>query len=57
MPQGDDHRRDDSSEFDWSSDDGLDPEEKAAEERALVKSFETLKKAKDAANRRCGSGC
>jgi hypothetical protein len=38
---------DDSSEFDWSSDDGLDSKEKAAEQRALVESFETLKKVVD----------
>jgi hypothetical protein len=41
-----------SSEFDWSSDDGPGPEEKAVEHSALVESFETLKKVKDAANDR-----
>jgi hypothetical protein len=40
---------DDSSEFDWSSNKGPDPEDKAAEQRALVESFETLKKTEDAA--------
>jgi hypothetical protein len=44
---------DDSSDFDWSSDDPSEPnpEERAAEQRALVDSFETLKKAEDSANK------
>jgi hypothetical protein len=48
----------DSSDISWSSDDpdAPTPEEKAAEQRVLVDSFETLEKADDAANetlRRC----
>jgi hypothetical protein len=35
---------DDDNDFDWS---GPDPEEKAEEQRVLVASFETLKKAED----------
>jgi hypothetical protein len=38
---------DDDYEFDWN---GADPQEKAAEQGALVESFETLKKAENAAN-------
>jgi hypothetical protein len=43
---------DDSSDISWSSDDpdGPTPEEKAAEQRVLVDSFETLEKADDATN-------
>ncbi|KAK1626239.1 hypothetical protein QYE76_000554 [Lolium multiflorum] len=37
------------SDFEWDYD-GPDPKEKAAKQRALVESFETLKKAEDAAN-------
>jgi hypothetical protein len=49
---------DDDSDISWSSDDpdAPTPKEKAAEQRVFVDSFETLKKAKDAANetlRRC----
>jgi hypothetical protein len=43
---------DDSSKFDWSSDDEHVLEEKAAESRALVESFETLKKTEDAIRER-----
>jgi hypothetical protein len=45
---------DDDSDISWSSDDPdtPTPEEKAAEQRALVDSFETLKKTEDAANER-----
>jgi hypothetical protein len=43
---------DDDSDISWSSDDPDAPTsgEKAAEQRALVDSFETLKNAEDAAN-------
>jgi hypothetical protein len=45
-------REKDDSDISWSSDDPDAPTsgEKAAEQRALVDSFETLKKAEDAAN-------
>jgi hypothetical protein len=43
---------DDSFDIDWSSDDPDEPtpEERTVEQRALVDSFETLKKAEDVAN-------
>jgi hypothetical protein len=44
---------DNDDNFDWS---GLDPEEKATEQRALVSSFETLKRPRMTQTRRCGSG-
>jgi ethanolamine ammonia-lyase large subunit len=50
------HRRvaaaaeDDSSDISWSSDDPDAPEERTAEQRAFVDSFETLKKVEDATN-------
>jgi hypothetical protein len=37
----------DDDDFDWN---GADPKEKAAQQRALVASFEMLKKAEDATN-------
>jgi hypothetical protein len=43
-----DESNDDDFECDWN---GLDPEEKVVEQRALVESFETLKKAEDAVNK------
>jgi hypothetical protein len=43
-----DESDDDDFEFEWN---GPDPEEKAAQQRALVESFEMLKKAEDATNK------
>jgi hypothetical protein len=45
---------DDDSDISWSSNDPYEPtpEDKAAEQRALVDSFKTLKKVEDAANER-----
>jgi hypothetical protein len=43
-----DESDDDNFEFEWNV---PDPEEKTTEQRALVKSFKTLKKTEDAANK------